>query len=581
MKKIILLFLLIILAIHSNSQNLVPNPGFEYHTPSYTCNCCSNSGNYSDCFNDWNSPIGTTPDFFGTCCPWNFLGIPFNDFGFQLPHSGVHYSGINIYVQCGWPYSIREYIQCQLFQTLDSNKFYVIKLYVSLGDTMDRASSNISIYFSDTLIHYPSSSMIKILNFTPQFQNPDSNIITDKIEWVEISGTYIATGEERFIVIGNFLDDSSSNIISVPGGYSTVCHNAYYYIDDIMIRQIDTVHYPAVAGNDTLICFGDSIRLGLYDFSDYSYQWNPAAGVILSGISNDTMGIPWVKPTINTTYYLYQIDNYGVQSTDSITVYVDCFPANAGYDTVFICNGDSIQIGTHNFVWYDYKWSSSYGLEDSTAGITYAKPLTNMRYFLTVTDTLGHITTDSIDIFVVSCFPANAGSDTSICKGDTLQIGSHNYTYYDYSWQSAVGSQQVYGNISDSMDGTPLVWPDTTTAFYLHVIDSIGNITYDTVLISVVNCDTLGLAETELDFCKVYPNPAKEIVYVSFSIMNYELGIMCYELMDMFGKVLRREVLDNHGRKFSIDVSTLPEGVYVLRIMGKENTIRKKLVILK
>ncbi|MFC1733129.1 T9SS type A sorting domain-containing protein, partial [candidate division KSB1 bacterium] len=578
MKRLYFIVLLII-SHNLNAQNLVPNPGFEYHTPSNSCNYCSN-GYFILCFENWMAPIAS-PDFLSTKCTSSQLKVPVNKFGYQYSHSGIGYCGLDLFEQpipIPWPCSYREYIQTPLFLDLDSSKTYQITFFVNLTDTSNRALSNIGIYFSDTLIYYPPpiQPSIHVLDFIPQFQNPDSNIITDKIEWVEISGTYLAKGGERYIVIGNFFDDSSSNIITVPGGLTSIAISAYYFIDDIMIRQMDTIHYPAVTGNDTLICFGDSIRLGLYDFSDYQYQWTAT-----TSIHNDSVGNPWVKPIASTTYYLNQTDNYGMQSTDSLTVYVDCFPANAGDDTVFICTGDSLLIGTHNLSWYDYKWSSSYGLGDSTAGITYAKPLTNMRYFLTVTDTLGHITTDSIDIFIVNCFPANAGFDTSICKGDTLLIGSHNFAHYDYSWQAAAGSTQVYGNISDTTIGTPLVWPDTTTSYFLKVIDSIGNISYDTILIEVVNCDTLGVDESEVGFCKVYPNPAKEFIYVSFSIMIYELGIMSYELVDMYGKIVRKKVSFNRERKTSIELSDLPKGIYVLRIMGDNVMIRKKLVLMK
>ncbi len=498
MKKILFIILSII-CYSSRSQNLVPNPGFEYHTPSYMCNCCSNASFYN-CFDDWSSPNWTTPDFFGTCCQFASLNIPANFNGYQATHSGIHYCGIVVYHQPAsipWPYSYREYIQTLLFEPLDSNKTYFIKFYVSLADTANRASSNIDIYFSDTLIHFHlPPPAVHILNFNPQVKNPDSNIITNKVEWIEINGIYLASGGERYMVIGNFLEDSISNLITVSSG-TINAYFAYYYIDDVMIRQVDTVHYPAIAGNDTLICFGDSARLGLYNFSDYTYQWSSS-----TSINNDSIGIPWVKPDTTTTYYLTQTDNYGLQSTDTITIYVDCYPAGAGMD------------------------------------------------------------------------------DT-ICNEDTIVVGTHNFSSYQYNWQSFVTNIQVFGFISDSTVGTPMVWPDTTASFYCRVIDSIGNISYDSVLITVVDCDTLGITENLpgiLDFT-IYPNPAKEEVVIEFKYAITKAAN--FKLQEITGRIILDEMIPQGIKKYVINTTEIPNGVYLITIRKRDITIITKTIILK
>ncbi len=347
-----------------------------------------------------------------------------------------------------------------------------------------------------------------MLNFSPQFQNPDSNIITDKTEWVEISGMYNATGGEKYIVIGNFYDDSSSNLIPVPGTLVGI-HAAYYYIDDVSIKAIDTIHYPASAGNDTSICLGDSIRIGLYDFSDYNYQWTAT-----TYINCDSIGNPWVKPDTTTTYYLYQVDNYGVQKYDTVTVHVDCYPANAGPDTV-------------------------------------------------------------------------------ICKGDSIQIGTHNYSHHAYKWRSEVGGNIIYGVIADSTSGTTIVYPDTSTLFVLKSVDSTGNPSWDSVFITVVDCDTLSVSEYGLENIRLYPNPANGIVYVEYLASSYKSersGDPAYaglqaasrlEILDLYGKVLVSKEINGVDKRLKIDVSGLPDGIYFLRIISEKERVQRKVVVLK
>ena len=498
--------LLLVIATFFNvpAQNLVPNPGFENYIFSYTCQCCTNNL-YSHCFNNWTNANGASPDFYGTCCQlslFSMLGIPNNWFGSQNSHSGNHYSGIVTWQDC-FSYNWREYIETPLLIKLDSAKTYYVRFYASLGDTCSRAISNIGTYFSDTLIDIlysnpPSPYFVKVLPFIPQYTNPDSNIITDKLEWTEISGTFTVNGGEKFMIIGNFKGDSSSNVISVPNNGGITCNQAYYYIDDVFVRQYDTIHYPAMAGNDTLICLGDSVKLGLYGFSDYTYQWSCP-----STMNNDSTGNPWLKPSVTTTYYLNQTDNYGLQSMDSITVYVDCYPADAG-------------------------------------------------------------------------------TEDTICKGDTIVIGTLNLPYDHYNWQSAVGSQQVFGNISDTISGIPFVWPDTTTMFYLTVVDSLGNVSYDSVLITVVDCDTLGIeAVSGFEFrVSCYPNPVRDVVYMEI-VSNDKWRVSNIEIADMFGKVMMKEDMEAGKRKYAINIDELQAGVYLLKVSGSDVGIVRKVVVVK
>jgi photosystem II stability/assembly factor-like uncharacterized protein len=77
----------------------------------------------------------------------------------------------------------------------------------------------------------------------------------------------------------------------------------------------------------------------------------------------------------------------------------------------------------------------------------------------------------------------------------------------------------------------------------------------------------------------VYPNPAINTVYIQLKDkINLSLQL---SITDLVGKtVLVKEIrLDSANKNVPIDVSTLQNGIYLIRIADKENTFTKKLII--
>ena len=61
---------------------------------------------------------------------------------------------------------------------------------------------------------------------------------------MQISGTYIANGGEKYLTIGNFKDDANTMIDSA----SSTANSAYYFIDDVSVIDC-TVGINEVNGN--------------------------------------------------------------------------------------------------------------------------------------------------------------------------------------------------------------------------------------------------------------------------------------------------------------------------------------------
>ena len=234
--------LIIIIAFYfkvSKAQpNLVPNPSFEdtvaIHFPtspgihSYTTHWYGRNAYYSEYLPSSNAPAYSNSSF----------GVPLNGIGYQFAHSGIAYAGVHTYVNYSNP--LRTYIQVKLSDTLITGKKYKVGFYVSLGDSMRTANNTIGAYFS------PDSFSVELLlpiYQTPQISNNPQNDLSSQTAWTLVCDTFVATGNERYMTIGNFVTDSLCDTLCFGGGcYAPNGYNycvAFYYIDDVSVTLID------------------------------------------------------------------------------------------------------------------------------------------------------------------------------------------------------------------------------------------------------------------------------------------------------------------------------------------------------
>lgn len=219
-KNLHIAFFLLLVKIIPAQVNLVPNPSFED-----TLQCPFNPAQIAFAPPCYDSTSGSS-DYYNNYNSGNY-GVPINIVGFQFARTGKAYAGLYTYIP-GFNY--REYIQVQLVSNLSANKSYCVDFYISLADTFNVGANNIGAYFSGTSI---SGAFGQILNVIPQISNDILiNPLDNKIGWIKIAGSFNAIGNEKFITIGSFVDDFSTDIVHVIGGTYT---SAYYYIDDVSV----------------------------------------------------------------------------------------------------------------------------------------------------------------------------------------------------------------------------------------------------------------------------------------------------------------------------------------------------------
>lgn len=210
--------------------NYVPNPGFE-HSLDTPCRWNQHGIRYmDDYFSDWTSPTETTPDLLTKNAPPECWSNPDKHSpGRQGPHNGDQMMGIKVQGTGGTPTYWHEYLMVKLDSTLYAGQRYYAEVWVLRSERSARASNNIGMLFSDTLIQ--TNNRLP-LYFTPQI-NAEKTIETRGSWWKKISGVFEAHSDMHYLLIGNFYPDNQTDIVKYPEGE----RGSYYYIDDVFVRD--------------------------------------------------------------------------------------------------------------------------------------------------------------------------------------------------------------------------------------------------------------------------------------------------------------------------------------------------------
>ncbi|MFN8395428.1 MAG: glycine-rich protein [Bacteroidia bacterium] len=169
------------------------------------------------------------------------------------------------------------------------------------------------------------------------------------------------------------------------------------------VMHVQVVQVTADAGVNALICGGGSATIGgspaaSGGIAPYIYMWTPP-----TGLSSDVIANPIASPANATNYLLQVMDSLGCVGTDSVTVMPSPqVIADAGPDEG-VCLGGSVQIGgtptgSGGTGPLTYLWSPGTGLSSTTVANPSANPTGAMTYFLTVTDSLGCLGMDTVNV---------------------------------------------------------------------------------------------------------------------------------------------------------------------------------------
>lgn len=327
LKKYLIIFIILIQS-NLQAQNLIQNPSFEEFT------LCPNDDSQIEYSEHWQCAVewGCSSDYFNTCMfSDSFIVAPLIERIIRhKPRTESAFAGIYTFIHSNFNNSVREAITIKLKENLVINNCYEAHFYVKFYGFwnidfykhVNCAINSIGMYIGlDSVLYTSPQFPTNLFTYQPQINYNDS-ILKDSINWVKISGTFIANGGEQWITIANFLPDDSISIFllnSLMPYLDTNDYRSYYLIDDVSVFPCDAPVYYADAGKDTCIMRGKNITLGLPNRDEYLYWW-------INGNTGDTISRQSqivVSPQVTTTYILVQKDFKFDETRDTITINID------------------------------------------------------------------------------------------------------------------------------------------------------------------------------------------------------------------------------------------------------------------
>jgi len=337
---------------------------------------------------------------------------------------------------------------------------------------------------------------------------------------------------------------------------------------------ITIVPYPVdtiTAAGPTTFCSGDSVVLNVSTGAGYLYQWL-GNGDYIPNANDSTITVS------STGTYAALVSLASCASTSTgIVVTVIAYPTailtNTGNLT--FCGGDSVTLNATDSSNYNYIWFNNVGgtldtLPNVTPSITVGD---SGSYFAVISQ--GSCITTSNSIYANELALPNAVAIANgsgyICSGDSVIISAGTGVGYSYEW---------------FFDNNPLIGDNSSTyvatdsGTYTVVVTSNGcRAVSNFVYVSYDSC-TLGIQSVvETESIDVFPNPAHNAAIISLKCS--QAGNISIALYDIVGKQVATVYQGNTfagSNVFSIPISHLALGMYVLKIYDGASIITRKLV---
>ena len=200
-------------------------------------------------------------------------------------------------------------------------------------------------------------------------------------------------------------------------------------------------------------------------------------------VSNGTAGSDLISVTV--------INDFGVQSTVCISIFIDTvFVEFVPRDTA-ICNGDMIVLALDSIrgeAPFIYNWSTG----ETTPTIS-VSPTATTTYGLTVQDALGCIGSDTVRVEVIENILSDAGADQEICSVDIATLAGNLPTGFTGMWSGGAGV------FSDLTSPTSTYTPDASeidaTVELIWTISGVANalcfVPMDTMDLTITNSLTV------------------------------------------------------------------------------------------
>jgi len=372
----------------------------------------------------------------------------------------------------------------------------------------------------------------------------------------------------------------------------------------------------ANAGSNFNICEGDTIKItsdGATNYSNVVWYVSNGSGTADGYWISGPYGLhpKWVPGVndINSGSVILSMHSQNSpcnDATSTVTVNINK-KANANAGANFnICQGDTIKITSdvasnyNNVVWYvknsnnntDGHWNVNgpYGLHPMWVPGSNDINSGSITFTMQAQNAQGCNANSIVTVNIIGAATANAGSNFSICSGDTIKISSDvatNYSNVVWYVTNSNGNVDGHWNVNGPYGLHPMWVPGTndiisgTMTFTMQAQNSLGCNANSAVNITIkptpcsVGLGALGLASSVI----VSPNP-------TFGEFNVDIQLsqpqkLTIRLLDQLGQEIFLKSYKNDSVTFSrkYDVRSLSAGIYYLEVIAGDKRVINKLVL--
>jgi hypothetical protein len=236
----------------------------------------------------------------------------------------------------------------------------------------------------------------------------------------------------------------------------------------------------------------------------------------------------------------------GSDSTSAIRVTVNPLPVVDLGGPYYACEGEFVLLTPGNS-FTGYHWSTG----EEFWGITVTE---SGSYAVTVTNEYQCENNDSAEVVFYPLPYVFLGEDTTIYTGDTLVLNA-GADFAGYQWNTGAENQIL--QVTRTQTGAFEYWARVT--------DNNSCTSGDTILVTVEKANAIPGNPPAFDL-KVYPNPTSGIVYLEFSAEKVKDVLI--SVIDIEGRMILQDKLERieAGTVYSVDLSGLESGIYILMI---------------
>ncbi|MDQ2772962.1 MAG: gliding motility-associated C-terminal domain-containing protein [Bacteroidota bacterium] len=288
------------------------------------------------------------------------------------------------------------------------------------------ASDNLGVYF--TAARFGTTTRAQLPGLQPQvLLLPPGQFVTDTLNYVYLSRTFVAQGGEQFFTLGNFQPNAATTVRRLrPSSYPLAAH---YALDDVSVEVVPPPGLTLALGPDQYLgtCAGAGPATLTAPAGFQSYQWSTGQTTASIQVSQPGRYVLTADYGCGTLRDSVEVRRYA----PGLVALLALPPA--------LCPGQTLTL-TAASGFRDYQWADGF----SGPARQVSQP---GRYRLTAHTADGCPVRDSVDVALLPppLIPPGLPADTLLCAQDALRLTlPAPLTGVSYSWSTGSPDPTLY-----------------------------------------------------------------------------------------------------------------------------------------